>query len=155
MLGGWFESGQELSAGQWQKIAVSRGCMREAEVLASTNRQRASMLARSMSCFNGSRALAADRTAIVISHRFSTVRMADRIAVLHNGEMEELGSRRELIERNGRMRTSSGSRRKVIWTENQPGGGSIPPLGTVTCWKFSGSGCLICLSTASPMCRAA
>jgi ATP-binding cassette subfamily B protein len=46
--------------------------------------------------------LAADRIALVISHRFSTVRMADRIAVLHNGEVEELGSHAELMTRNGR-----------------------------------------------------
>lgn len=46
--------------------------------------------------------LAADRIAIIISHRFSTVRMADRIAVLHDGKIEELGSHRELMEKNGR-----------------------------------------------------
>ena len=52
--------------------------------------------------FQRFQALAADRTAIVISHRFSTVRMADRIAVLHGGRLEELGSHRELIAQDGR-----------------------------------------------------
>ncbi len=52
--------------------------------------------------YDASMALAADRTAIVISHRFSTVRLADRIAVLHGGRLEELGTHRALIEKNGR-----------------------------------------------------
>jgi ATP-binding cassette subfamily B protein/ATP-binding cassette subfamily C protein len=52
--------------------------------------------------FERFRALAEDRTAIVISHRFSTVRIADRIAVLHGGRLEELGTHRELVERDGR-----------------------------------------------------
>jgi len=102
MLGGWFESGQELSAGQWQKIAVSRGFMREAEVLILDEPTASIDAEAEHELFQRFKALAADRTAIVISHRFSTVRMADRIAVLHNGEIEELGSHRELIERDGR-----------------------------------------------------
>jgi ATP-binding cassette subfamily B protein len=52
--------------------------------------------------FERFQALAADRIAIVVSHRFSTVRMADQIAVLHNGQVEELGSHDELMSRNGR-----------------------------------------------------
>jgi len=102
MLGGWFESGQELSAGQWQKIAISRAFMRDAEVLI-LDEPTASIDAESEhELFQRFKSLAADRTAIIISHRFSTVRMADRIAVLHNGAIEELGSHRELLERGGR-----------------------------------------------------
>jgi len=102
VLGGWFEAGHEISAGQWQKLAVARAFMREAEVLV-LDEPTASIDAESEhELFLRFRELAAGRTAIVISHRFSTVRMADRIAVLHGGRLEELGSHRDLIARDGR-----------------------------------------------------
>ncbi|HEX8910253.1 MAG TPA: ABC transporter ATP-binding protein [Anaeromyxobacteraceae bacterium] len=104
VLGGWFEAGQELSAGQWQKLAVARGFMRERpEVLLLDEPTAAIDAEAEHELFERFRALAADRTAIVISHRFSTVRtMADRIAVLHAGRVVELGSHRELLEKDGR-----------------------------------------------------
>jgi ATP-binding cassette, subfamily B, bacterial len=104
VLGGWFESGQELSAGQWQKLAVARAFMRDgAEVLVLDEPTAAIDAEGEHELFERFRALAADRTAIVISHRFSTIRtMADRIAVLHGGRVEELGSHRELLEKDGR-----------------------------------------------------
>ena len=103
VLGGWFEAGHELSAGQWQKLAVSRAFMRqEAEVLVFDEPTAAIDAAAEHELFQRFQALAADRTAIVISHRFSTVRIADRIAVLHAGRLEELGSHRELVARGGR-----------------------------------------------------
>jgi ATP-binding cassette subfamily B protein/ATP-binding cassette subfamily C protein len=103
VLGGWFESGHELSAGQWQKLAVSRAFMREeAELLILDEPTAAIDAAAEHELFQRFQDLAADRTAIVISHRFSTVRIADRIAVLHAGRLEELGSHRELVARGGR-----------------------------------------------------
>ncbi len=104
VLGGWFEAGQELSAGQWQKLAVARAFMREhAEVLLLDEPTAAIDAEAEHELFQRFRELAADRTAVVISHRFSTIRtMADRIAVLHEGRVEELGSHRELLERDGR-----------------------------------------------------
>jgi ATP-binding cassette subfamily B protein len=104
VLGGWFEAGHELSAGQWQKLAVARGFMRERpEVLILDEPTAAIDAEAEHELFERFRALAADRTAIVISHRFSTVRtMADRIAVLHGGSIVELGSHRELLELDGR-----------------------------------------------------
>jgi len=104
VLGGWFESGQELSSGQWQKLAVARGFMRDApEVLVLDEPTAAIDAQAEHELFQRFRELAADRSAIVISHRFSTVRtMADRIAVLHDGRVVELGSHRELVERDGR-----------------------------------------------------
>jgi ATP-binding cassette subfamily B protein len=102
VLGGWFEAGHEISAGQWQKLAVARAFMRDAEVLV-LDEPTASIDAESEhELFLHFRELAAGRTAIVISHRFSTVRMADRIAVLHGGRLEELGSHRDLLDRGGR-----------------------------------------------------
>jgi ATP-binding cassette subfamily B protein/ATP-binding cassette subfamily C protein len=102
VLGGWFEAGHELSAGQWQKLAVARAFMRDAEVLV-LDEPTASIDAESEhELFQRFQALAADRTAIVISHRFSTVRIADRIAVLHAGRLDELGTHAELLARDGR-----------------------------------------------------
>lgn len=102
VLGGWFESGQELSSGQWQKLAVARAFMRDAEVLILDEPTASIDAEAEHELFRRFQQLAADRTAIIISHRFSTVRIADRIAVLHNGEMVELGSHEELIARDGR-----------------------------------------------------
>jgi ATP-binding cassette, subfamily B, bacterial len=103
VLGGWFEAGQELSAGQWQKLAVARAFMREEAELLILDEPTASIDAEAEhELFRRLRALAQDRMAIIISHRFSTVRIADRIAVLHDGKLEELGTHAELLERNGR-----------------------------------------------------
>jgi ATP-binding cassette subfamily B protein/ATP-binding cassette subfamily C protein len=103
VLGGWFEAGHEISAGQWQKLAVARAFMRdEAEVLIFDEPTAAIDAEAEHELFQRFQALAADRTAIVISHRFSTVRIADRIAVLHGGHLEELGTHRELVAKGGR-----------------------------------------------------
>ncbi|HEX8819662.1 MAG TPA: ABC transporter ATP-binding protein [Archangium sp.] len=103
MLGGWFEKGHELSGGQWQKLGVARAFMREDAEVLILDEPTASIDAESEhALFERFQELAADRIALVISHRFSTVRMADRIAVLHNGEVEEMGSHTELMTRNGR-----------------------------------------------------
>jgi len=103
VLGGWFEAGQELSAGQWQKLAVARAFMREdAEVLVLDEPTASIDAEAEHELFEHFQALAADRTAIVVSHRFSTVRIADRIAVFHGGRLEELGSHRDLVAANGR-----------------------------------------------------
>ncbi len=102
VLGGWFEAGHEISAGQWQKLAVSRAFMRDAEVLILDEPTASIDAEAEHELFQRFQALAAERTAIVISHRFSTVRIADRIAVLHGGRLEELGTHRELLDQDGR-----------------------------------------------------
>jgi ATP-binding cassette, subfamily B, bacterial len=103
MLGGWFERGHEISAGQWQKLAIARAFMREdAEVLILDEPTASIDAEAEHELFQRFQSLAADRSAIVISHRFSTVRIADRIAVLHGGRLEELGTHRELVDRGGR-----------------------------------------------------
>jgi ATP-binding cassette subfamily B protein/ATP-binding cassette subfamily C protein len=103
VLGGWFEAGHEISAGQWQKLAVARAFMREeAEVLVLDEPTAAIDAESEHELFERFRELSADRSAIVISHRFSTVRIADRIAVLRGGRLEELGSHDELLAHEGR-----------------------------------------------------
>jgi ATP-binding cassette subfamily B protein/ATP-binding cassette subfamily C protein len=103
VLGGWFEAGHELSSGQWQKLAVARAFMRDGAEVLVLDEPTASIDAESEhELFQRFQALAAERTAIVISHRFSTVRIADRIAVLHGGRIEELGGHRELVAQGGR-----------------------------------------------------
>ncbi|MFT3838641.1 MAG: ABC transporter ATP-binding protein [Myxococcaceae bacterium] len=102
MLGGWFEKGHELSAGQWQKLAVSRAFMRDAEVLILDEPTASIDAEAEVALFERFRTLAADRSAVIISHRFSTVRMADRIAVLDGGKLVELGSHADLVKQGGR-----------------------------------------------------
>jgi ATP-binding cassette subfamily B protein len=103
MLGGWFEEGHELSGGQWQKIALARAFMREEAELLVLDEPTASLDAEAEhDLFQRLKALAKDRSAILISHRFSTVRTADRIAVLQGGGISELGSHDALMAKGGR-----------------------------------------------------
>lgn len=102
VLGAWFERAQELSGGQWQKLAVSRAFMREAQVLVLDEPTAAIDAEAEVALFERFKRLAQERSAIIISHRFSTVRMADRIAVLEGGKVTELGSHEELVAKGGR-----------------------------------------------------
>jgi ATP-binding cassette subfamily B protein len=101
MLGNWFERGRELSGGQWQKMALGRAFMRDAEVLVLDEPTSALDAEREYEIFQRFRDLTSGKIAILISHRFSTVRMADRIAVLENGELTELGSHQDLLAKDG------------------------------------------------------
>src|SRR5207302_4838652 len=92
-LGRWFKDGVELSGGQWQKIALARAFMREEADILVLDEPTAAMDAEAEAeVFQRFRSLAADRMGIVISHRFSTVRMADEIVVLEHGAIVEQGT---------------------------------------------------------------
>ncbi len=102
-LGRWFKDGVELSGGQWQKVALARGFMREAADVLILDEPTAALDAEAEhEVFERVRQLAKGRTTILISHRFSTVRMADHIVVIEAGRLAEEGSHDELVIRAGR-----------------------------------------------------
>ena len=97
-LGKWFRDGRELSGGQWQKIALARAFMRSrADILVLDEPTAAMDAAAEATIFEHFRGLTKDRIAILISHRFSTVRMADQIIVIQDGRIIERGSHDQLI----------------------------------------------------------
>ena len=102
ILGRRFAKGVELSGGQWQKIALARAYMRDAQLLILDEPTSALDARAEHEVFQRFSELITDRTAVLISHRFSTVRMADRILVLEKGAVLELGSHQELLEFNGK-----------------------------------------------------
>jgi len=102
MIGKRFKNGVELSGGEWQKIAIARAYMREAAVLV-LDEPTAALDARSeFEVFKRFKELSDGKTAVLISHRFSSVRMADRILVLADGMVEAAGTHDELMAQSGR-----------------------------------------------------
>lgn len=102
MLGRRFSEGVELSGGEWQKVAIARAYMRNAQLLILDEPTSALDARAEYEVFERFTELTKGRMAVLISHRFSTVRMADRILVLGDGELIEAGSHQELLDKKGR-----------------------------------------------------
>lgn len=101
LLGKRFEGGMDLSGGQWQKVALARAYMRNAQLMILDEPTSALDARAEYEIFEQFTELSANRTAVLISHRFSTVRMADRILVLEQGKFKEMGSHKELLAAQG------------------------------------------------------
>jgi ATP-binding cassette subfamily B protein len=101
-LGRRFNNGVELSGGEWQKVALARAYMKEAQLLILDEPTSALDARAEYEVFNRFAELTKGKSAVLISHRFSTVRMANRILVLEKGELLEIGTHEELLALNGR-----------------------------------------------------
>ncbi|NVO86075.1 ABC transporter ATP-binding protein [Hymenobacter terrestris] len=102
MIGRRFNGGVDLSGGEWQKIALGRAYMRDAQLLILDEPTAALDARAEYEVFQRFNDLTRGKTAVLISHRFSTVRMADRILVIENGQFVEIGSHEELLAKGGR-----------------------------------------------------
>ena len=103
-LGKRFNDGADLSGGEWQKIAIARAYMRDADVLILDEPTAALDARAEFEVFQRFRDLSRGKTAVLISHRFSTVRMADRILVLENGSVVEAGTHEDARRRGRPLR---------------------------------------------------
>ncbi len=102
MLGKKFADGVELSGGEWQKVALARAYMKDAQLLILDEPTSALDARAEYEVFQRFADLTKGKSAVLISHRFSTVRMADRILVLEKGQLVEIGTHEELIDKKGR-----------------------------------------------------
>jgi len=101
LLGNWFEAGQELSIGEWQKVALARTFFREGKLLVLDEPSSSLDALAEAELFRGFKKLLQGRSAILISHRFSTAHLADRIYVLQEGRIVEQGEPEALLSRKG------------------------------------------------------
>lgn len=101
LLGNWFEDGEELSIGQWQKIALARAFLRDAQIIVLDEPTSALDPKAEAQVFEKFRQLLQGQSAILISHRLSTIKMADRIYLLEHGTITESGTHDELIQLGG------------------------------------------------------
>ena len=102
LVGRRFKTGVDLSGGQWQKIAIARAYMRDAQVMILDEPTAALDARAEFEVFQRFKELSEGKTAVLISHRFSSVRMADRILVLANGKVEASGTHAQLLSEGGR-----------------------------------------------------
>ena len=113
MLGRWFEAGEELSIGEWQKLVIARAFYRDAPFIILDEPSSSLDADSEYQLFLHFKQLIAGRSALIISHRFSTVKMADRILVLEGGRIIENGSHDALMELQGRY--ADMYRKQIAW----------------------------------------
>jgi len=113
MLGKWFESGEELSIGEWQKLVIARAFFRDANFIILDEPSSSLDADTEYQLFLNFKKLIEGKSALIISHRFSTVKMADRILVLEDGKILENGSHEELIALQGRY--ADMYRKQLTW----------------------------------------
>ncbi len=101
VIGRLFDDSRELSWGEWQKIALARALYRQSEILVLDEPASALDAESEYELFTRFKNISAGRTTLLISHRFSNVSIADRIALLENGKISELGTHKELLKLNG------------------------------------------------------
>jgi ATP-binding cassette subfamily B protein len=106
LLGNWFESGTELSGGEWQRIALARAFLRQAPIIALAEPTSALDPGAEADWLARFRTLAADRTALFVTHRFTTAMHADMIHVMDRGRIVESGNHGELLAQGGRYAAS-------------------------------------------------
>jgi len=114
LLGKWFPGGQELSGGEWQRLALARSFLREAEIVVLDEPTSFLDSWSEIDWFDRFRQLAEGRTAILITHRFSTARYADTIHVMEGGSIVESGTHEELVARRGRYARSWQSQMREV-----------------------------------------
>jgi ATP-binding cassette subfamily B protein len=102
MLGRRFEGGVDLSTGEWQRLALARAYLRDAQLLILDEPTAALDAKSELQVFERFAELTSGKMALLISHRFSTVRMADRIVVLEGGKLVEAGTHKQLLAKRGR-----------------------------------------------------
>ncbi len=102
LIGKRFRTGVDLSGGEWQKVAIARAYMRDAQLLILDEPTAALDARAEFEVFQRFKELSAGKSSVLISHRFSSVRMADRILVLENGKVEAMGTHAELLAQGGR-----------------------------------------------------